>query len=249
MVTKFYAKPEQNFKFDAIAYMTLSESGVCPKLIEVTGNYRAVELVNARELTQLDLMNPCIMKTNIEALCDFNYNEVLKSQWEKHFGDQTYIKRLWMEGQWIDGLTKLREFQNWEVFLPENKRVAKIQEFYDKILKDKANIQTEPMECYPKAEKEWDMVISHNDYHSMNLLLDNSDYNKTYILDFELTSPNIRGWDLSYHLYWTMFNMRSPPMLYQLNYNFFPTDQEIDEYIKIYLTRFHTKYYPRFGGD
>jgi hypothetical protein len=50
-------------------------------------------MIDARELTQMDYGNPQILKTIVEAVCDFNYNKELMTQAKKHFGDKTLVDR------------------------------------------------------------------------------------------------------------------------------------------------------------
>jgi hypothetical protein len=104
--------------------MTLSDAGICPKVIETAGNYRAVELTKARELTQLDMLNPTIMKYNVEAVCDFHYNDILRAQWTKHFGPLTFVDTFWMENGWADSVEAMRIAEEWKVFMDENEQVA-----------------------------------------------------------------------------------------------------------------------------
>jgi thiamine kinase-like enzyme len=83
----------------------------------------------------------------------------------------------------------------------------------------------------------------------MNLLLDTTDYNRVYMIDFELTGLNCRGWDLAYHFFFTTFNMRSGADVYQMHFDMLSNNAEIEEYLKIYLNRFHDKHYSKFEGE
>jgi thiamine kinase-like enzyme len=67
----------------------------------------------------------------------------------------------------------------------------------DGLIKDQEASKAQFEEVYPKREREWDTVMGHNDFHHMNTLLANGDYNKIWLIDFEVSSLNFRGYDLA----------------------------------------------------
>jgi hypothetical protein len=115
LVVKFYQNERMNFRFDSIAYMVLHKQGVCPRLVDVSGNYRAVEMVDARQMTQIEYLNPKIVRNLIESICDYNYNPLLTQYWRKYHGEETLTDRVFKPAGWMDAVYKKRVAEEWKI--------------------------------------------------------------------------------------------------------------------------------------
>jgi thiamine kinase-like enzyme len=73
------------------------------------------------------------------------------------------------------------------------------------------NIEQTAEEIYtlmPSTEREEDLVFSHMDFEYRNVLLDNSNYNKLHIVDFN-SNLGFRGLDIAIWLHWGSTNLNN----------------------------------------
>ena len=174
-----------------------------------------------------EMRNPYYVEQIIHKLVEYNNNKELEKIGYEYYGNKP--------------ISQIEETKNCYPKLVEKLDKAKLQEvsFQDKIqdIQD-AYVKTDIITYIDKLSKyfsSYDYVLCHNDPQQGNILVDNQDGSKVYLIDYEELNFGPRFWDLASFLHCFMKDNDHPDGI-QLSPMNAIEEFELRHYVEYFLT-------------
>ena len=181
-----------NQELSTKVFFACSESNIGPKLLhDQTPKYRIEEYLDGRNLTFIELNNRLMVDSFSRKICDFHNNESLK-QIMSEYDNQKPFALVVLEN-WLKTFKKEYPMYLSKVKLPRNKFILAQLSYLltEEFLKDY-------LELLPSGNSQ--IVASHNDIIENNLMILHNNEGKCYLIDYDYSKLNYRGYDLSLYL-------------------------------------------------
>jgi thiamine kinase-like enzyme len=244
LVVRFFESAAADFAAETGTFRIMGEKDLGPKEYYVDEKIRVEQCIEGRALHMTEMRNPFVLKNLVESICDMNYDADLIAKSKEVKGeDSVFFRDFTGEMGWFTFAQGMRQAVNNHYV--EDQDVKGIQQFLDSIMQNDADFKQQYAALQPKADrKDIDIVFSHNDFQENNCMVETSNYNKIFLIDFEYSQMNYRGADLA-----ALFNevmityTHSGEIPFKVYYDWMLSSKEFDNMMKWYLTRFHEKHY------
>lgn len=205
----------ENRKKENLCLYTMGQLGLGPKVIFYNEEFRVEEFLETRPIKCYEINYPNVRKNlaytlgRIHSIKDIGIPKI------------EFLDNILNNVDIIEGFKK-------------NLDISKYTDLKEKeTIKLAQNILNKDLSQIRELTKDFSKVLSNNDVWVGNILISH-DLTKVYYIDYEMVAYNFRGYDLGKLILETMYEREEDRPAYKLNRDYFPSNDEIVEYIIYY---------------